>query len=32
MGVSKRKQFGFETIGYKGWEDPPQILDLLKTT
>ena len=27
----KNNEFGFDTIGYKGYEDPPQILDLIKT-
>ncbi len=27
----KDNEFGFDTIAYKGWEDPPQILDLIKT-
>lgn len=26
----KDNEFGFDTIGYKGYEDPPQILDLIK--
>jgi len=26
----KENTFGFDTIGYKGWEDPPQILDFIK--
>ena len=26
----KENEFGFDTIGYKGWEDPPQILDFIK--
>jgi len=26
----KDNEFGFETIAYKGYEDPPQILDLIK--
>ena len=27
----KNNEFGFDTIGYKGYEDPPQILELIKT-
>ena len=27
----KENQFGFDTIGYKGYEDPPQILEFIKT-
>ena len=27
----KTNEFGFDTIGYKGYEDPPQILNLIKT-
>ena len=27
----KENEFGFDTIGYKGYEDPPQILELIKT-
>ena len=27
----KNNEFGFDTIGYKGYEDPPQSLDLIKT-
>ena len=27
----KNNEFGFDTIGYKGYEDPPQILQLIKT-
>ena len=27
----KNNEFGFDTIVYKGYEDPPQILDLIKT-
>ena len=26
----KENEFGFDTIGYKGYEDPPQILDMIK--
>ncbi len=26
----KNNEFGFDTIGYKGYEDPPQILELIK--
>ena len=26
----KDNEFGFDTIAYKGYEDPPQILDLIK--
>ena len=26
----KENEFGFDTIAYKGWEDPPQILDFIK--
>ena len=26
----KENEFGFETIAYKGYEDPPQILDMIK--
>ena len=26
----KDNEFGFETIAYKGYEDPPQILELIK--
>jgi len=26
----KENEFGFDTIAYKGYEDPPQILDLIK--
>ena len=26
----KDNEFGFDTIGYKGYEDPPQILNLIK--
>ena len=26
----KDNEFGFDTIGYKGYEDPPQILELIK--
>ena len=26
----KENQFGFDTIAYKGYEDPPQILELIK--
>ena len=26
----KENQFGFDTIGYKGYEDPPQILEFIK--
>jgi len=27
----KENEFGFDTIAYKGYEDPPQILELIKT-
>ena len=27
----KNNEFGFDTIAYKGYEDPPQILELIKT-
>ena len=27
----KDNEFGFDTIAYKGYEDPPQILELIKT-
>jgi DNA polymerase elongation subunit (family B) len=27
----KNNEFGFDVIGYKGYEDPPQILDFIKT-
>ena len=27
----KDNQFGFDAIGYKGYEDPPQILEFIKT-
>jgi DNA polymerase elongation subunit (family B) len=27
----KENTFGFDTIGYKGYEDPPQILEFIKT-
>jgi len=26
----KNNEFGFDTIGYKGYEDPPQILEFIK--
>jgi DNA polymerase elongation subunit (family B) len=26
----KENEFGFDSIAYKGWEDPPQILDMIK--
>ena len=26
----KDNEFGFDTIDYKGYEDPPQILELIK--
>jgi DNA polymerase elongation subunit (family B) len=26
----KENEFGFDTIAYKGYEDPPQILDMIK--
>ena len=26
----KENEFGFDTIAYKGYEDPPQILELIK--